>query len=297
MNREETDFLVSAHYEEVPSVHHSLTDCSLINQVSCCAPLVDGDSLCRNKSPEKSQRRSSFTRRILTNGLLLSHCSSSASQRRSQPPLTFNHQHQRHQIKPRSEEKLSTLSSPNSSSSSQSSSPSGDKLISRSDFMLQQQQNLSPQRKATSLKSIRVTSNDQPSKILYPIDFESQDDDQSWYQKCSSSIASSSSHQNKVPTSDSGIVIDTAGTRPTSKSSNDDVSLLTEHHLFSPLLIKSNGNMCVQRAKHTSTCFDLLRCVRRRRRRRDRCTRSPGILDAFSEQIRLSIGQCRCDGR
>ena len=94
--------------------------------------------------------------------------------------------------------------------------------MSRSDYIIQQQQkNISQQRKATSLKTISVSSHPQSSKIVYPIDFEGNHIDQSWYQKHSSS--SSSSHQNKVPTSDSGIVIDTAGTRLTSNSSIEEV--------------------------------------------------------------------------
>jgi hypothetical protein len=91
--------------------------------------------------------------------------------------------------------------------------------MSRSDYLIQQQQqkNISQQRKATSLKTISVSSHPQSSKIVYPIDFEGNHIDQSWYQK------HSSSPQNKVPTSDSGIVIDTAGTRPTSNSSIEEV--------------------------------------------------------------------------
>jgi hypothetical protein len=100
--------------------------------------------------------------------------------------------------------------------------------MSKSDFILQQQQlqqNISQQRKATSLKTISVSSNQQPSKILYPIDFETNNIDQTWYQK-------HSSHHNKVPTSDSGIVIDTADTRPTSKSSIEEVRLMSFHQHF-----------------------------------------------------------------
>ena len=210
--------IILAHYEEVPSVHHSLTDCSSIPHISCCTPLFDEDLSSKNDN----QRRPSFTRRILTNGLLLSHCSSSnPTHRRAQPPLTFNQQ--RYHIKPKSEEKLSTLSSPieSSSSSSESNSPSGEKFMSKSDYLLQQQQqqNLSQQRKASSLKTISNTTNQQPSKILYPIDFQSNHNEQSWYEK-------HSSNHHKVPTSDSGIVIDTAGTLPTSKSSIEEVRLM-----------------------------------------------------------------------
>jgi hypothetical protein len=187
-----------------------LTDCSSINPISCCAPRIDEDGSRRNRSSDDTQRRPSFTRRILTNGLLLSHCS---NHRRTQPPLTFNQY--RYSSKPKSEEKLSSLSSPlvSSSSSSEANSPSGEKLMSKSDYLFhqQQQQNLSQQRKATSLKTISKSS-----KILYPIDFETNPTDQSWYQK-------HSSQQNKVPTSDSGIVIDTDGTQLTSKSSIEEV--------------------------------------------------------------------------
>ena len=189
-----------------------MTDCSSINPISCCASRVDEDCSIKTKSSDNTQRRPSFTRRILTNGLLLSHCSNSNSNhRRPQPPLTFNQY--RYPIKPKSEEKLSSLSSPivSSSSSSESNSPSGEKFMSKSDYLFQQQQNLSEQRKATSLKTISNSS-----KILYPIDFETNNTDQSWYQK-------HSSQQNKVPTSDSGIVIDTDGIQLTSKSSIEEV--------------------------------------------------------------------------
>ncbi|CAF3798068.1 unnamed protein product [Rotaria magnacalcarata] len=209
---------ITVHYEEVPSVHHSLTDCSSIHRISCCTSAIEDDYSTRNKSSDDNQRRPSFTRRILTNGLLLSHCSSSnPNHRRAQPPLTFNQY--RHYIKPRSEEKLYSPAAFSSSSSSESNSPSGEKFMSRSDVIVQQQhqQNLSQQRKATSLKTIAEASNHQSSKILYPIDFQTNHIDQSWYQK-----HLSSSHQNKVPTSDSGIVVDTIGTRLTSNSSIDD---------------------------------------------------------------------------
>ena len=222
---------ILVHYEEVPSVHHSLTDCSTIPRIACCVPLHDEDCTVKHKSSDDTQRRPSFTRRILTNGLLLSHCSNSnPTHRRTQPPLTFNQHHRHHQqqqhLKPKSEEKLSSLSSPivSSSSSSESNSPSGEKFMSRSDYLFQQQQqqNLSQPRKATSLKTISIpqSSSSSSSKILYPIDFESNSADQSWYQR-------HSSHQSKVHTSDSGIVIDTAGTRLTSNSSIEEVRLMS----------------------------------------------------------------------
>lgn len=185
---------ILVHYEEVSSVHHSLTDCSTTTtapHMSYCVSNLDDESSTINKSTDDNQRRPSFTRRILTNGLLLSHCS---NHRRNQPPLTFN-QH-RHQTKPKSEEKLSTLSSPigSSSSSSESNSPSGEKFMSRSDYILQQQQQqqtISQQRKASSLKTISATAAQQSSKILYPIDFENNTNDESWYQKQSSSSSAS----------------------------------------------------------------------------------------------------------
>lgn len=222
----------------MPSVHHSLTDCSTIPHITCCVPLHHEDCSTKTKSSDENPRRPSFTRRILTNGLLLSHCSNSnPTHRRTQPPLTFNqhhHRHHHHHHKPKSEEKLSSLSSPivSSSSSSESNSPTGEKFMSRSDYLFQQQQqqqqNLSQQRKATSLKTIS-TPQSSSSKILYPIDFENTHIDQSWYQR-------QSSHQSKVHTSDSGIVIDTAGTRPTSNSSIEEVRLMSCHHLFYSLM-------------------------------------------------------------
>ena len=63
-----------------------------------------------------------------------------------------------------------------SSSSSEIFTSSDEKLLSRSDYLLQHQSSLLPQRKSSSLKN-----------ILYPIEF---------------------SHHPKVPTSDSGILID-----------------------------------------------------------------------------------------
>jgi len=229
-----SDFLIdpsttkshSIHYEEVPNVHRSLTDCSLIQQMSCCSPLAEDEDLSmktKTKTIENS-RRPSLTRRILTNGLLLSHC--------TKPPLTFkSQQNHRTSIKPKSEEKLSspTCSSTSSSSSSSTSSSSNcEKQMSRSEYLLQEQDQLSHQRKATSLKNVRI-----PSKILYPLEFESNENDSNWFPK-----RCSTSDETKVPTSDSGIVIDTVGTRPTSKSSIDEtdvdvlpVDFISRYHL------------------------------------------------------------------
>lgn len=212
--------MLLVHYEEVSSVHRSLTDCSSIHRIACCTSGIDEDYSTRNKSSDDSQRRPSFTRRILTNGLLLSHCSNSnPTHRRAQPPLTFN-QFRQH-IKPKSEEKLSTATYSSSSSSSESNSPSGEKFMSRSDFILQQQnqQNISQQRKATSLKTIAETLNQEPSNILYPIDFPTSPVDPSWHKN-----NSYLSHHRRVAASDSGIVVDSVGTRLTSNSSIEDVS-------------------------------------------------------------------------
>lgn len=201
--------------------------------MSCCSTTgrqIDDEHSDEQNFFNPTQRRPSFTRRILTNGLLLSHCTSNANHRRastnaatSRGPITCisPDQHSRIQIKQKSEEKLSSFSSPISSpTSSKSNSPTGDKLMSRSDFRLQQADQMTQQRKSSSLKNVRGSSIESASRIVYPIDFETNHHDQIWLQKrCSS-------HENKVPTSDSGIVIDTAGTRPTSKSSIDEVRRL-----------------------------------------------------------------------
>ena len=192
--------------------------------MSCCSPLAEDEDLSmktKTKTIENS-RRPSLTRRILTNGLLLSHC--------TKPPLTFkSQQNHRTSIKPKSEEKLSspTCSSTSSSSSSSTSSSSNcEKQMSRSEYLLQEQDQLSHQRKATSLKNVRI-----PSKILYPLEFESNENDSNWFPK-----RCSTSDETKVPTSDSGIVIDTVGTRPTSKSSIDEVSGIASAYLSDRLI-------------------------------------------------------------
>lgn len=112
-------------------------------------------------------------------------------------------------MEPKPVEKLSS----DSSSSSELISPPNEKPLSRSDFILQQEQNVSEQRKASSLKSINMTSRELPSKILYPIDFNINSMNKSWHE-------SQSFHSHKVPTSDSGIVIDR---HPASKSNSEDV--------------------------------------------------------------------------
>jgi hypothetical protein len=177
-------------YEEPSNIaHHSLTNCSSI----------DENKILNNNN--NNERRSSFSRRILTNGLLFSHYATNPIPCRIQEPL--------HSIKSKTEEKFSS----DSSSSSELLSSSDEKLLTRSEFILQQEQNISQQRKASSLKSISMLSPQTLSKILYPIDFETNHIDKSWHQK-------RSSHSYKVPTSDSGIVIDT---QPTSKSSIEEV--------------------------------------------------------------------------
>lgn len=169
---------------------------------------------------DENIRRPSLTRRILTNGLLLSHC--------TKPPLTFkSQQNHRTSLKPKSEEKLSSPTcSSTSSSSSSSSSSNCEKQMSRSEYLLQDQEQLSHQRKATSLKNVRT-----PSKIVYPLEFESNANDSTWFPK-----RCSTSDETKVPTSDSGIVIDSVGTCPTSKSSIDEVSGIASACLFDRLI-------------------------------------------------------------
>jgi hypothetical protein len=158
--------------------------------------------------------------------------------------------------------------------------------MSRSDFILQQQQqqqNLSQQRKATSLKTISVGS-----KILYPINSQTNNIDQSWYQKHSSS-------HNKVPTSDSGIVIDTDGTRLTSKSSIEEVRLMSIIIFCFTNSIKTCTRDRKSRRKKievTYVCFDRLLFLPKASH-----ILPPSILDSLIELVRLSIGQCRCDVR
>ena len=178
-----SDFISSApisilQNNQTSNIHHSLINCSLINE-----------------------QKSSYNRRILTNGLLYSHCATNPIPRRIQQPLPS--------IKLNSNEKF--LSNSSSSSSSEILSSSEEKLLTRSEFILQQEQTMSPKRKASSLKSISITSPISLSKILYPIDFQINNNNNN-----------TSCHQHKVPTSDSGIVIDI---RPTSKSSIAEVCI------------------------------------------------------------------------
>lgn len=123
----------------------------------------------------------------LTRAILLSHCASNPTPRRLPSD-------------PLSNEQFRTNSS---SSSSEIFFSSDEKLLSRSDYLHQHQSSVSPQRKSSSLKNISPN-------ILYPIEF---------------SHHPKSSH--KVPTSDSGILIDT---RPTSKSSIDQLPV-EDHQL------------------------------------------------------------------
>jgi hypothetical protein len=142
-----------------------------------------------------------------TNGLQRSHCSSNPIPRRTpelSSPIDDNH----YLKKQKSEEKTSS----DSSSSSDLILSSDEKLLSRSDFILQQEQNIPQQCKSSSLKTISMISPQLSSKILYPIDFQINNIDQTWHKKQS----------HKVPTSDSGIVIDT---QPTSKSGIEEVCI------------------------------------------------------------------------
>ncbi|CAF3506603.1 unnamed protein product [Rotaria sp. Silwood1] len=199
----------TSYHDDILNVRHSLTDCSLINQTSS---LINENNSTKNQIFDNHERKPLSTRRILTNGLLLSHSFSNPTPRRVQDSLVSNHNNNNYSIKQKTEEKLLSDSS-SSSSSSELLSLSDEKLFSRSVFVHQQEQNISQQRKASSLKSIHITTSPQPSsKILYPIDFNANNLDLSWHQK-------RSSHTHKVPTSDSGIVIDT---HPTPKSSSED---------------------------------------------------------------------------
>jgi hypothetical protein len=119
----------------------------------------------------KNQQKPSYIRRILTNDLFYSH--------------------------PIQESLDSTKPTYDTSSSSELLSSSDENFLTRSEFILQQEQNISQQRKASSLKNIFMISPRSLSKILYPIDFQINNNDISW-----------THHSHKVPTSDSGIVID-----------------------------------------------------------------------------------------
>ncbi|CAM4869363.1 unnamed protein product [Rotaria socialis] len=190
--------------EDVLSIHHSLTDCSLLDQMST---LIDENKSKINQISDNPGRKSSCTRRILTNGLLVPHAASNHIARRLQEPLTSIHNNH-YSINVKIEE--THLS--DSSISSVSLSSSDENLFTRSDYSAQQDRINSQKRKASSLKSIDLISHQAPSKILYPIDFDANNMDLSCHKK-------QSIHINKVPTSDSGIIIDT---HPTLKSSSED---------------------------------------------------------------------------
>jgi hypothetical protein len=194
-----------AYRGEVPNVHHSLTDCSLIHKT---LSLIDDNDSIRNKIFDNNQRRPSHTRRILTNGLLFSHSASNPIPHRVQQARISAYDNH-YSIKPKSEDKLQS----DTSSSSELLSSSDEKLLSRSDYILPQEQMTSQQRKASSLKSISMISPQPVSKILYPIDFETDNMNISWYQKRLS---------DSVPKSDSGIVIDI---QTKTKSSIEEVCL------------------------------------------------------------------------
>ncbi|CAF1598921.1 unnamed protein product [Rotaria magnacalcarata] len=192
--------------EDVLSIHHSLTDCSSLDQTST---LINKNKSTINQISDNPGRKSTCTRRILTNGLLFPHATSSPIARRLQEPLTSIHNNH-YSIKQKIEE--THLS--DSSLSSVSLSSSDENLFSRSDYSAQQDRINSQKRKASSLKSICTISHQIPSKILYPIDFDANNLDLSWHKK-------QSFRTNKVPTSDSGIIIDTHST-PKSSSEDDD---------------------------------------------------------------------------
>jgi len=134
-----------------------------------------------DKNNKILEQKPSYIRRILTNDLFYS------------PPIQ--------------ESLVSTKPTSDTSSSSELLSSSDEKFLTRSEFILQQEQNISQQPKASSLKNIFMISPRSLSKILYPIDFQMNNNDISW-----------THHSHKVPTSDSGIVIDIP-----SKSSIEEV--------------------------------------------------------------------------
>ncbi|CAF1355104.1 unnamed protein product [Adineta steineri] len=196
------------HYKDIPDIHHSLTDCSLVHPTSS---LIDENNLIKKQISNNNERKISFNRRILTNGLLRTHYARNPIPRCLREP--FNSiENNSYPMKVKSEEKFL---SDTSSSSAELLSSSDEKLLTRSEYIFRQEQNNSQQRKASSLKSIFMTSPQLSTKILYPIDFDTNNINTSWLQK-------RSSVPYKVPTFDSGIVIDT---NPTSKSSiNEDPS-------------------------------------------------------------------------
>ena len=152
---------VSAYHDGASHVHHSLVDCS--SQVSNAAA-IDENSLQENQSFELPQRRSANSRGILTNGLLLSPCSSTPLHRRAQELFIANRD------RPSVKWKLTDRSTSDTCSSS-----SDENLLSRSDFLRQQEVTPSHHRKSSSLKAIshRSTLPSSP-KILYPIAFPEQ---------------------------------------------------------------------------------------------------------------------------
>ena len=165
--------------------------------------LVDGNNSTNDQKP-------TLNRRILTNGLLFSHSTTNLIPVRGQESLNSN-QNNYSLMKENNEDKIPSdcLSS---SSSSEFLSASDEKLLSRSDFICQYEQNTTNEHKASSLQNINMKS----SKILYPIDFTTRNTtDLSWHQN-------QSIYTHQVPTSDSGIV---TGTQTTSKSSNENVRI------------------------------------------------------------------------
>ncbi|CAF1066722.1 unnamed protein product [Adineta ricciae] len=168
------------------NVHHSLSECSLLHQ-----PTVTNNEIDLNTTDE---RKTSLSRRILTNGLLLL-----PTTRRFHEPLT---------VKFENEDKFLS----DTSSSSELLSSSDEKPLSRSEYLLRKDEQTSQQRKASSLKSILVTPSQATSNILYPIDFDTHQRRISWQQK-------RSSDPYRMPIFDSGIIIDV---RPTSISSIDE---------------------------------------------------------------------------
>lgn len=195
--------------EELQNVHHSLTDCSVLNQKSSF--INENDSTTKPILDNHVQKSSSINRRILTNGLLLPYSASNPTRRRVQESFTLAH-NKNYSMKNKADEKFLS----DSSSSSESLLSSDEKIFSQSDFIIQENLKKSKKRKSSSLKNIYNTSPQSSTKILYPIGFDTNIMDLSWHQK-------QSFHTNKAATSDSGIIIDT---HSTPKSSSEEVCII-----------------------------------------------------------------------
>ena len=207
------------------NVHHSLSECSLLHQ-----PAVPNNEIDLNTTNE---RKTPLSRRILTNGLLLS-----PTTRRFHEPLT---------VKFENEDKFPS----DTSSSSELLSSSDEKLLSRSEYLLRKDEQTSQQRKASSLKSILVTPSQTTSNILYPIDFDTHQRRISWQQK-------RSSDPYRMPIFDSGIIIDV---RPTSISSIDEVCL--SKYLSSDIIVSVTFRLLIMAQSILINCDNMRSTTRK----------------------------------